>query len=136
MRQVNPRAIAPDLYNRFQHNDQHTSWAYAFDYDLLKRNDAKIDRSIEYVIDGDDLDLTNLKKETVLVGLKSDYRTDLRLDTVLSKKLGISRRMLEDLSQKGQLQLLSDPASDLKQRLKDNIVIAINLRGLEQCHRT
>jgi hypothetical protein len=132
MRQVNPRTISPDLYGKFQLNDVETSWSYAFDYDLLKRNNARIDPSVEYVINEPDIDVTRLTKNKVLVQLESDYRLDLRVDSLLSRKLGISRKTLYDLFLQSRIRILSDPTSDLKQKLKKQVLIEIDVQGLKQ----
>lgn len=123
MRQVNPRTIPPDLFDKLQNNDQKTSWDYAFRFDLIKRNEAVPDTNIEYTVEGEKIDYEAAGKGKVTVLLTAEYRLDPRLDTLLSGQLGVSRKQLNALFEGGGMEIDPPGVGNLKKRLKEKRIV-------------
>jgi hypothetical protein len=84
LRHVSPTSIKRDLFDAFQHNDRLTSWKYAFDFPLLKRNGAEIDSAIEYTVSGPELSsMSNLPSEVQIL-LTFDFDGKWGTDAVIA----------------------------------------------------
>jgi hypothetical protein len=127
---VGPRSIDPDLFARLQHNDQRTAWSYAFDYALLKRNGVVVDPAIAYSVVGDEIDCRALAQGQVTIVLMCDYRLPVRLDTLLSSRLGLSRRQLEALVADGGLRIDSE-GGELREKLQEAVVVVVDRAQLD-----
>jgi len=123
---VGPQSIDPDLFDRLQHNDQRVAWSYAFDYALLKRNGVVVDPTIGYSVVGEELDCRALAQGQVTIVLTSEYRLPIRLDALLSSKLGLSRRQLETLAAAGGLSIDSGRCNELRKKLEGAVVVVID----------
>ena len=129
LRHVSPSSIKRDLFAAFQHNDRLTSWKYAFDFNLLKRNGVEIDSAIEYTVSGPELSsVSNLPSELQIL-LTFDFDGKWRTDAVLARKLGLSRQKLGELFSRGGLHF--DPAMpDLRTKLRDHTILTVNASKL------
>ena len=98
---VSPLSIKPDLYQRFLHNDLKTAWDFAFDVNLLKRNGVDLDTALDYVIKGDNPDWQSGVGEVRIV-VRSEYTWRWRVDTLLAKRLPLSRKQSTSCSKKAE----------------------------------
>jgi len=128
---IGPRSIDPDLFERLQHNDQRTAWAYAFDYALLKRNGVVVDTSIAYSVVGEEIDCQTPPQGQVTIVLTSEYRLPVRLDTLLSHRLGLTRSQLEALVDSGGLRIDSESNGGLRRKLAGPATIVVDRAQLD-----
>src|SRR5262245_23835793 len=47
---VTPESLDPVLYRAFLDNDHDTAWRYAFDFELMKKNEAEHDPKIKFEV--------------------------------------------------------------------------------------
>lgn len=78
-----PKSICADLLQRFTSNDRELAWSYAFDLELLRRLDVRIDADVAFRVErsgvADDAEI-----ECV-------HGVAVRLERVLAEAVGISR---------------------------------------------
>ena len=129
LRQVSPRSIDPDLYNKFQINDQGTCWDYAFNHELLKRNGVVPDPSVDYTVEGQSINLADLSTEKLSILIKFRHRFDLRLETLLSHRLLLSRKQLELLFENGSLEV-SPAVRNLRRKLKGDVLVVLSVNDV------
>jgi len=129
---VPPSRIPPELYDKLQNNDKETAWRYAFDYELLKRNGAEPDPAVEYVVENGVLNLFNLPRPQVSIMITFDYRVNVRLDTLLSNNLSMTRKQLETLFNKRIIEVFPETIRDLRKKLKTEIMVLINLDKIKE----
>ena len=96
MRGIKPADLSADLFEKFTNNDADLAKKYAFDRQLLKQNDCKIDYSgVDYHVEG----LEQLKISSH-VSIQSEYFFDLKLSALLSNILNVSvssiRKLVDD----------------------------------------
>lgn len=122
---VNRKTIEKELYQKFLNNNLELAKQYAFDAATHRKNKSvpQYD-NIHYEITGDELSLVGLSDE-VLMRLSCDYPLDIRLDKIISQKLGISREHLKKMILSGRIS--SDQIQDIgRARLKDGMLLHIN----------
>jgi hypothetical protein len=129
LRHVSPSSINRDLFDASQFNDRLTSWKYAFDFTLLKRNGVEIDSAIEYTVSGPELlSMSNLPSEVQIL-LTFDFDGKWRTHAVLSRKLGLSKQKLGQLFSVGGLHF--DPGMlELRTRLRDHTILTVDASKL------
>jgi hypothetical protein len=99
---VRPEDIDRVLYDKLLENNAELAFRYAFDADLLRRNNASACYdNVTYEVEGDDFTLEALQTEDITLHIRSPYNLQLRLDKLLREKLGISRRTWETCLQSG-----------------------------------
>ena len=103
LHQVNTRTVSSELFQRFQSNDQKTSWRYAFNNEIFRKNKIIPDFNTDYILEGKHIDFSILTKDEISVLLISEYQIELRLDMLLAKKMGIPRKHLASLFATGSI---------------------------------
>ena len=99
MRGIKPHELEPELFDKLTNNDKDLAWKYAFERQLLKRNDCEIDYScVDYAVDGFNKQDV---KGSLLVHLKSQYVFDLKLSAFLAGRLGVSVGSVKKLAGRG-----------------------------------
>jgi hypothetical protein len=92
---VRPEEIGRELYNGFLENSADLALKYAFDADLLRRNNVRACYDdVTYDVKGDVFSAEMLNKEDITLHIRSPYNLQLRLDKLLREKTGISRNLL------------------------------------------
>jgi len=132
---VDTRHVDRSLLGRLQANHQPTAWAYAFDYELLRRNGVEVEPTIAYTLSGEDLKPYSDEQGCVTVLLTAEQPLFVRIDTLLARKLGLSRAQLGALFTSGGAAI--DPASGcaLRDKLKRDVMILID-RATLRSYRT
>jgi hypothetical protein len=118
------------LLQRLQANHQPTAWVYAFDYALLRHNGVEVEPTLTYTIVGEELNLHSYGQGCVTVLLTVEQPLLVRIDTLLARKLGLSRTRLGALFTSGGATI--DPASScgLRDKLKREVRIQIDRAAL------
>jgi hypothetical protein len=111
-------------------NHRPTAWLYAFDYALLRRNGVEVEPTITYTIVGEDLKPYSNRQGCVRVLLMAEQPLPVRIDTLLARKLGLSRAQVGALFTSGGATI--DPASGcaLRDKLKREVTIHIDQAAL------
>ena len=114
---VAPGSISPTLLRGFYDNDPGLAMSYATDISLIKRNGAETCPP-EIEIFGVDADLD----ESARIHLLPEWPMDIKAETVLRQKLGVSRREFDKLLSGGKLVCVS--GHDLKKcKLLSEVVV-------------
>ncbi|MBJ9975366.1 DUF1062 domain-containing protein [Pseudomonas sp. S75] len=107
--------IDPELHQRFIHNNLDEVRRYAYDYPLLKRNQAELGPSPEYEIKGPS-PYTYRDSSLLDITIEFEYRIAVRLINILTRKLCLNRRQVMHLIEEHAL--LDVTANDLNRKLK------------------
>jgi hypothetical protein len=90
---ANRRAIPTADYESYLRNDPAMVRRVAFDGNLFRRLGHQVDYDVPFEVEGETIDVENETAETVTVQLSFDVPSQARLDRLLSRQLGISRRL-------------------------------------------
>ncbi len=121
---VNPTSIPPDLYRKFLCNDEELARKYAFDANIHAQNNVNLEyEEVEYEVSGGIIRLTDLK-ESIQVQLMCNYPMDIRVDKILSRKLGISRSSIKRLGLCGKI-IINNEKEIWKTNLCKDLIITI-----------
>ena len=96
------REIGEDLYRRLIDNDERTAQQCAFDYELLKRNQVEVEEQVDYRVEGDVLDWGRARG-AVRICITFNLAARVRLDKLLARQLGLSRKALKVLCAQGDI---------------------------------
>ncbi len=126
---VTPESIGKKLLTAFEDNDEETSWRYAFDRELMKRNGSEMALEFDYRVDGPEVSLDALPAgETLELAIGLDYPMNhVRTDSFIGDRLGLSHRQLEGLFARGQLTIEPAVQADPKKKLKRPIVARLDV---------
>ncbi|MCT4544938.1 MAG: DUF1062 domain-containing protein [Vallitalea sp.] len=123
---INYKDIDPTIYKLFLNNDIELAKQYGFDIAIHNKNKVNIDyENIEYEIIGEKIDILeeNFNKKIIL-DITCKYPFGLRVDKVLSKKLGVSREKIKKLHKNSLI--YGDCKKDLlREKINNNIKIYI-----------
>jgi hypothetical protein len=119
---TNRRKINPELYNSYLQNDEDEARRKTFDYGLLARNRAELASPPDFAVDGPGLDELAGRAR---INLTSEFLLPIRLERVLVKKFGLSRRQLVQLIESGRLTGVA--VQDLPRRVKGDIAFEIEV---------
>lgn len=120
------KLIDKELYQKYLANDKETAWKYCFDVQVMRKNKVQFEYSgIEYVVEGADADIESMMKTGCEIIIKSKYRFEPKLDTLLKEKLGISRKLVLELADSGCI-ALHNGADIRKQRIKDETIVFVS----------
>ncbi|MGV7960049.1 DUF1062 domain-containing protein [Photorhabdus tasmaniensis] len=126
---VNVNKLDGDLYERFLHNDQDEVRRYAFDYRVLAKNRAELGDSPDFIIEGKELQ-DMAQTPAVQITVQLEYPIPIRLISILTKKLSLSRSRVTKLVNQGAIQGVT--AIELNKKLKRDITLGINVNDLLQ----
>lgn len=122
---INPKTISPLIYQRFISNDKELAREYGFDINIHSVNKAIMNyENVTYDIVGDTINLDQQSKP-IQIKIKSTYHIDVRLDKILSSKLGVSREYIKKLG-KNKIITLEDNKELHKVKLKNDLIITIH----------
>lgn len=124
---VSPESIDKTLYQNFLDNDLDTAWRYAFDFEILKRNQAEVDPNVELEIEGPTFDLQKDPEKSLQIAIDPGYVTVARLDTMLAQRLNLPRKKLHALFESGAAKV--EPKVEIDRKLKRPVLVTIDLRA-------
>lgn len=126
---IPPNSLKGDLQKRFENNDRELVWEYAFNSDILKRNNAEVKYEIDYVVHGIKADMEFNGQVHILI--KCPYNVNLRLNKFLQKQLGIQRKIIDELIEDKAI-CLKGNADIKKYRIKEDLEIWINYKKVNE----
>jgi len=129
-----PELIDKELYRNFSMNDEETAWRYAFDPQIISKNNMELDYSnVEYDIIHENIslkDILYMKEDLIEFEIKARFNLDLKLTVVIRKCFDISSNQLEKMISAGIITIL--PLCSIKKcRIKNGIRITIHKRKLK-----
>jgi hypothetical protein len=126
---ANRRAIPAADYESYLRNDPTMVRRVAFDGDALRRLGHKVDFDVPFEVEGETIDVVNEEAETVTVQLSFDVPTQVRLDRLLSRQLGLSRRLAGlALSHRA---IVVEGARTPRRRLSKPMIICLDIARLK-----
>ena len=121
---VNPRTIDEEIYKMFASNDKGLAEKYAFDVAVHRKN--RIDtnyKNLIYRIEGEEI-CYSTQKETIQIEIQCQYPIDVRIDKILSEKLGLSREDIKKMCKSGLIK--SDGLENFwKGKVRDGLLFQI-----------
>lgn len=104
---VNPKSLNPEILEQFHTNDYNLVKQYAMNMELLHRNGAEVGIP-EYKIVGQEININDLTQVHII----SKYPCQLKVSTLLREKLGLSRKVFDEMLDCGIIR--SNSGVDLK----------------------
>ncbi|MDN9785751.1 DUF1062 domain-containing protein [Clostridioides difficile] len=104
---VNPKSLNPEILEQFHTNDYNLVKQYAMNMELLHRNGAEVGIP-EYKIVGQEININDLTQVHII----SKYPWQLKVSTLLREKLGLSRKVFDEMLDCGIIR--SNSGVDLK----------------------
>lgn len=130
---VSPESIGAELYQKFLDNDRDTAWRYAFDFEILKRNEVDFDRDVSIEVEGPPLDISS-SAMSAQIKIEPHLALNARLDALLAQRLGLTRRKLLALFESGAVSI--DPTGAIDRRIKRPLAVTVDLAALRENLRT
>ncbi|MBH1942239.1 DUF1062 domain-containing protein [Mobilitalea sibirica] len=114
------------LYHKFIQNDPELADEYAFDHTLHSKNKSVISYdNLQYDIIGENISLQSIKGTVPLV-IECNYPFDIRIDKILSQKLGVSREVVKRMVKNKKI--TSDESKNIgKEKVKQSLNINLAL---------
>ncbi|MGE7994027.1 DUF1062 domain-containing protein [Pseudomonas sp. NPDC089554] len=126
---INTNKLDPDVHQRYLHNDLDEVRRHAYDYSLLKRNNAELGPTPPYDILGPSpYALSGVEQLSITIDFEQVI--PVRLINILTRKLCLSRSQVARLLDEGVLVGLT-PA-DLNRKIKHSLTLHLNLARLYQ----
>lgn len=98
---ISPIDIDSMQYKLFLNNDLELAKKYGFDIAIHNKNKVKLEfENVGYEIHGEDINILQCdfnEKNKIVIDITCKYSLGLRVDKVLSKKLGVSREKVKKL---------------------------------------
>jgi len=98
---ISPTDIDLKQYELFLNNDSELAKKYGFDIAIHNKNKVKLEfENVGYEIIGEDINILQgdfNEKHKIIIDITCKYALGLRVDKVMSKKLGISREKVKKL---------------------------------------
>lgn len=135
LRRISPNSLTPESYRCFLQNDRNTAWQYAFDFELLKRNGVRVEQEVDYFVDGPQPQWEHMGKDNLKIAITFDYMGRWRIDTLLAKRLGVSRKNLHKLFEVGGL-TFTPMVQDLSMSLQGFTLLEIRVEDLRALQTT
>ncbi len=121
---IHVNRIDPHLYERFLLNDPLTVMQYSFDYKVLSKNKAEIADSPEFTVYGDEFSFVE-SNSLIRIKIVFTYPIRIKLISILTKKLALSRNNLIRLMEENKIQGLT--LNQLKRKINSNTELTIYL---------
>lgn len=122
---IRPCDIDKDEYEKFLCNDKELARQYAFDSNMYNKNKAEvIFEGVDYTIIQKELEAYYINKNEIVIEIICNYQLELRVDTLLSNKLGISRNKIKKLYEQGII-FIKDDKNSLNKKVKAGMEIHV-----------
>lgn len=122
---IRPCDVDKDEYKKFLCNDKELAREYAFDLKMYSKNKAEvIFDDVDYEIIQKELEAYYINKNELVIEIICKYPLELRVDALLSNKLGISRSKIKKLYEQGII-FIKDDKNSLNKKVKDGMEIHV-----------
>lgn len=121
---IHAGTIDKELYSKYLQNDHALAEQYAFDVSAHNRNKSELNYdNISYSVIGENVNLYQTS-ETVHIKFVCDVPMEVRVDKILSNKLGVSREIIKKMIREGSI--LGEGIKDIaKAKAKNGMIITI-----------
>ena len=122
---IKPCDINKHEYERFISNDKELAKEYAFDLNIYNRNKAEVIlEDVDYKLTQKELESYYINKNELVIKIICKYPIELRVDTLLSNKFGISRSKIKNMNEKG-IVFIKDDKNSLNKKVRDGMEINV-----------
>lgn len=122
---VKPSDIDRKEYEKFLANDRELARKYAFNLGMYSKNKAEvIFNDVNYKLIQNKLEAYYIKENELVIEIICKYPTELRIDKLLSDKLGLSRSKIKSMHKKGII-FIDDNKNSLNTKVRDKMEIHI-----------
>ncbi|MCY6960094.1 DUF1062 domain-containing protein [Clostridium brassicae] len=133
---IKPGNINKYEYEKFLSNDKELAREYAFNLSIYNKNKAEVIlEDINYKLIQKNLETYYISENELVIEIVCKYPIELRVDKLLSDKLGISRSKIKNMHKKGLIFIKNDKNS-LNIKVRDGMEIHVlkvveNIKVLE-----
>ncbi|EKQ56811.1 MULTISPECIES: DUF1062 domain-containing protein [unclassified Clostridium] len=122
---INPVDINNQEYGKFLTNDKELVKKYAFDLRIYNKNKAEVIlEDVNYEVNQKELEAFYINKNELVIEIICRYPIELRVDTLLSNKLRISRSKIKKLHERGII-FINDENNSLNKRVRNKMEIHV-----------
>lgn len=133
---IKPGNINKYEYEKFLSNDKELAREYAFNLSIYNKNKAEVIlEDINYKLIQKNLETYYINENELVIEIVCKYPIELRVDKLLSDKLGISRSKIKNMHKKGVV-FIKDDKNSLNIKVRDGMEIHVlkvveNIKVLE-----
>ena len=122
---IKPYDINKDEYEKFLSNDKELAREYAFNLSIYNKNKAEVIlEDVNYELIQRKLEAYYINENGLVIEIVCKYPIELRVDKLLSDKLGVSRSQIKSMHKKG-LILIKDDKNSLNAKVRDKMEIHV-----------
>jgi hypothetical protein len=127
---IKPYDINKYEYERFLSNDKELAREYAFNLSIYNKNKAEIIlEDVNYKLIQKKLEACYINENELVIEIVCKYPIELRVDKLLSDKLGLSRSKIKNMHKKGVI-FINDGKNSLNIKVRDGMEIHV-LKAVE-----
>jgi hypothetical protein len=122
---IKPNDINKCEYEKFLSNDIELAREYAFNLSVYNKNKAEVSlEDISYKLIQRKLEAYYISENELVIEIICKYPIEMRVDKLLSDKLGLSRSKIKDMHKKGVI-FIDDDKNSLNIKVRDGIEIHV-----------
>ncbi|MEW9095352.1 MAG: DUF1062 domain-containing protein [Clostridiaceae bacterium] len=122
---IKPYEINKYEYEKFLSNDKELAREYAFNLSIYNKNKAEVIlKDVNYKLVQKKLEAYYINENELVIEIVCKYPIDLRVDKLLSDKLGLSRSKIKNMHKKGVI-FIKDDKNSLNMKVRDGMEIHI-----------
>lgn len=122
---INPNDINKYEYEKFLSNDKELAREYAFNLSLYNKNKAEVIlEDVNYKLIQRKLEAHYINENELVIEITCKYPIEMRVDKLLSDKLGLSRSKIKDMHRKGVI-FIDDDKNSLNIKVRDGMEIHV-----------
>ncbi|MBU5484245.1 DUF1062 domain-containing protein [Clostridium sp. MSJ-11] len=122
---IKPYEINKYEYEKFLSNDKELAREYAFNLSIYNKNKAEVIlKDVNYKLVQKKLEAYYINENELVIEIVCKYPIELRVDKLLSDKLGLSRSKIKNMHKKGVI-FIKDDKNSLNMKVRDGMEIHI-----------
>jgi hypothetical protein len=122
---IKPNDINKYEYEKFLSNDKELAREYAFNLSLYNKNKAEVIlEDVNYKLIQRKLEAYYINENELVIEIICNYPIEMRVDKLLSDKLGLSRSKIKDMHRKGVI-FIDDDKNSLNIKVRDGMEIHV-----------
>jgi len=122
---IKPNDINKCEYEKFLSNDKELAREYAFNLSVYNKNKAEVIlEDINYKLIQRKLEAYYINENELVIEIICNYPIEMRVDKLLSDKLGLSRSKIKDMHRKGVI-FIDDDKNSLNIKVRDGMEIHV-----------
>lgn len=122
---IKPNDINKYEYEKFLSNDKELAREYAFNLSVYNKNKAEVIlEDVNYKLIQRKLEAYYIKENELVIEIICRYPIEMRVDKLLSDKLGLSRSKIKDMHRKGVI-FIDDDKNSLNMKVRDGMEIHV-----------